>query len=1035
VVECDPPSGTVFGRGRTTVTCTARDSSGNVSVCEFLVRVQDKTPPTITCPAGPIRVSCSEDGVPGAVVNYPAPVATDSCDSRLRVECDPPSGSVFPPGTTTVTCSTTDDGGNTARCSFDVEVAGGGPPMLACPDDVRVECTRPDGAIVDYAPPVAADSCGGDPVVVCEPPPGSLFPPGTTTVTCTAAVVGGSPAACAFRVTVEDSVPPIVVCPPDASVDCEGPGGARFEFTVSATDACDPAPRVECEPPSGSLFPRGTTAVRCAATDASGNESACTFVVGVVDATPPEVTCPAALRVECLDPGGTPVTFAASAVDLCEGMVAVTCEPTSGSLFPPGDTPVTCGAEDASGNRSECSFTVTVEDMTPPEITCSKDLVRVECDGGAIMYPEPVASDRCDPEPPLVVCDPPQGASLSPGRHTVTCVAADRSGNEASCSFDIEVVDTAPPMLTCIEDLTRECDGPEGAIVDYPPPVATDACDAAPRLVCLPAPGSVFPLGETTVTCSADDASGNLIQCTFAVRVADTVPPLIQCPGDLVVPCVGPAGTPVSYAVTAEDLCDPVPLVACVPPSGSKLPVGATVVTCTATDRAGNSAECTFTVTVTDVNPPRITCPADFETACIGESGMARVEYPPPAVADDCDPSPLVICDPPSGSLLPLGAHTITCSATDASGNRDVCELTITVVDTAPPKLVCPSERTAECESPAGAIVSYPLPIASDACDGPREVQCVPPPGSTFPLGDTEVTCASTDASGNSMQCSFLVRVADTTPPDITCPAPIVSECSSPEGAVVSFEAQAVDLCDPAPGLTCDPPSGSLFPSGMTMVTCTAADRAGNQAVCSFAVAVIDRTPPAVVCPADVTLECTTDGQPPHKPPGWPPGNNPPPNVCDALAEYAKPGATDGCDPGPIAVTCTPAPGTPLALGDHLVTCIARDAAGNTSSCSFTIHVVRGTSAFVRGDANGSANIDIGDAIKVFSHIYYGFSAPECLDAADSNDDGKYEMTDGLYVLRFQYMGGPRPPEPFLPLCGLDRTSDKLTCLRFRPCE
>lgn len=85
------------------------------------------------------------------------------------------------------------------------------------------------------------------------------------------------------QVIVPDRAPPQLSCPSGLNVHTSkgGPHGALVSFTVTATDLVDPAPTVVCAPPSGSFFPWGTTMVLCTATDASGNQVACTFPVTV----------------------------------------------------------------------------------------------------------------------------------------------------------------------------------------------------------------------------------------------------------------------------------------------------------------------------------------------------------------------------------------------------------------------------------------------------------------------------------------------------------------------------------------------------------------------------------------------------------------------------------------------------------------------------------------------------------------------------------------------------------------------------------
>jgi hypothetical protein len=109
-----------YGLGSTLVTLTVTDNHGVSSQCQGTVTVVDTTPPSISCPAS-ITTKTSQPGDPCVVVNYTTPVASDNCPLPT-VACTPPSGSCFPVGTTTVTCTATDGSGNTASCSFSVSV-------------------------------------------------------------------------------------------------------------------------------------------------------------------------------------------------------------------------------------------------------------------------------------------------------------------------------------------------------------------------------------------------------------------------------------------------------------------------------------------------------------------------------------------------------------------------------------------------------------------------------------------------------------------------------------------------------------------------------------------------------------------------------------------------------------------------------------------------------------------------------------------------------------------------------------------------
>jgi hypothetical protein len=89
-------------------------------------------------------------------------------------------------------------------------------------------------------------------------------------------------------------------------------------------------------------------------------------------------------------------------------------------------------------------------------------------------------------------------------------------------------VDTTPPVLTMPPDATNEATGPGGATHTYVA-TAADAVDPSPSVVCVPASGSLFPLGDTVITCTATDASGNVSEGTFTKTVEDTTPPAAAC--------------------------------------------------------------------------------------------------------------------------------------------------------------------------------------------------------------------------------------------------------------------------------------------------------------------------------------------------------------------------------------------------------------------------------------------------------------------------------------------------------------------------
>jgi hypothetical protein len=187
-------------------------------------------------------------------------------------------------------------------------------------------------------------------------------------------------------------------------------------------------------------------------------------------------------------------------------------------------------------------------------------------------------------------------------------------------TLDMTVSADQPPTVQVPGPLMVEGNTTGGAIVTYVA-TATDPEDGDLTPVCSPPSGSTFPLGTTAVSCSASDSFGHTVTASFDVTVVDTTPPVLSgAPADLPLVTYDPAGAVVSYsAPSATDVVDPAPVVTCLPPPGSMLPVGATSVGCTATDASGNGVTATFQVAVIFI---RLT--ASFE-APIGPSEVVAI--------------------------------------------------------------------------------------------------------------------------------------------------------------------------------------------------------------------------------------------------------------------------------------------------------------------------------------------------------------------------------------------------------------------------
>jgi hypothetical protein len=238
------------------------------------------------------------------------------------------------------------------------------------------------------------------------------------------------------------------------------------------------------------------------------------------------------------DASGATVTFNVTATDNI-GVATQSCSPASGSVFPVGTTLVTCTAADAAGNTASGSFNVIVKDVTAPAVAKPVDMTAeaTSAAGAAVTFSLPTATDAIGVT--SVSCSPTSGSTFALGTTVVTCRAADAANNVGTSTFSVLVRDTTPPSFGAIANVTATTANFAGTTVSYQIPAATDAVSAV-SVVCSPASGSVFPIGTTTVTCTARDAALNASTKSFTVTLQ-----LLFTFGGLSVPSIANQGSAV----------------------------------------------------------------------------------------------------------------------------------------------------------------------------------------------------------------------------------------------------------------------------------------------------------------------------------------------------------------------------------------------------------------------------------------------------------------------------------------------------------
>ena len=955
-------SGMEYPIGTTLVLGTATDASGNQANCAFEIMVADGEPPVVDCPTD-ITVS-NDAGECGAIVNF-APTATDNC-GIVSNSTDIASGTFFELGTTTVTYTATDAAGNSTTCDFTVTVVDNEDPILVCPADATIN-TSSNGAgdcaaaVPNFIPDLTAGTNGSfsgncSATVTQSPAPGTLWGAAhgdTQAVIITVTDVNGNTATCEVTLTLQDDERPTLTCPVAAiSVgNTDGLCSAVVNFNVSANDNCTVA--LAGSHASGDTFPLGTTTVTYTATDAAGNTRSCSFNVSVRDNEEPNVSCPSNIEIDN-DPGecGAIATYNTSFTDNCPGGTDMISH-VSGSFFPVGTTTITYSALDASGlNGAICTFDVVVNDNEPPTVdpqdvtmqTGDNDVY--DCIVTVPNYEDPIvdgapnplynAADNCSI---TVTQDPAPGTPFEDGgvcaEPIIVTITATDGVSTVTETATVTLEDNVDPLITCPANITvtpdaGDCDGEEVTIlvpVFVEPtldasgnPIAptnpadpgtgayTDDCDCVTLSGPLVDDASVtlddtntgtFPIGTTTVSYTATDDAGNSAVCTFTVTV---LPPetVVVCNGsdissatlDADTNCEATHSWP-SPTVEACDTSTPINAT-CVYPDGTvascaagdAFPLGTTQIT------YPSAPQCNLSVTVVDNTPPTVD-PQDV-TMQTGDNDVYDCIVTVPNYEDpivDGAPNPLynaadncsitVTQDPAPGTPFEDGgvcAEPIIVTITATDGVSTVTETaTVTLEDNVDPLITCPADIT-----------------ALDGCDG-AEVT-IPVPVFVEPI---------LDASGNA--------ITPTNPAD-------------PATGAYTDDCDCVVLSGPTTdnGVVLDASNTATFPLGVTTLTYTATDAAGNTATCTFTVTV-DTPASVIVCNGSDEASATYDAN----------------ENCEALHTWPSP-TIEACDSStPIPATCLYPDGTSAscASGDAFPLGTTDVTFAGADQCNFTVTV------------------------------------------------------------------------------------------------
>lgn len=833
--------------GTYTIEWIYNDGNGNEVTQTQQVNVvlpADVTPPVITAPANIVK--SNDLNTCGAIVTFAA-TATDNQSTPVITYSKAP-GSVFAVGTTTVTVTATDAAGNSATATFTVKVNDTQAPSITAPANI----TSASGSGIVLGTATATDNCG-QPVQITNSTVPSVFPLGVTEITWTATDAAGNFSTAKQKVTILDNQPPVITAP--ATVTTVTNNNQAFATGVSlgtATASDNSGGSVTVTNNAPAQYPIGNTTVTWTATDASGNQATALQLVIVEDKQAPALTAPADKIVNT----NTGANFAtgvnlgtASATD--NSGQPVTISNNAPVQYQLGVNTITWTAVDAYGNSSTGIQKITVVDAEAPAITEVNNIIVTAPQGSnTATVPSlgtPIVSDNVGV---VLLSNNATGTVYPIGTTSVTWTAKDAAGNTTTGVQLVTVKDgTAPTLVGLPANLNASC----GNIPSAANVTATDNFDTNVSVQLAQTstkgtnPAQVNFYNYTiTRTWTATDAAGNTTSASRTIAVADTEAPVFGSLSNIVTNnAAGTCGATVNYTATATDGCGSPVTYTYSKASGTVFSVGVTTVTVTATDVVGNTATRNFTVTVNDNQAPVFTSvPANITVAAPNNSCAATVNYAAAVASDACSAVTLAYSKA-SGTQFSTGTTTVTVTATDASGNSNTASFTVTVVDTQAPQLTLPANITTNvAANTCGANVSY-FVTASDNCGGTVNLSYSKVSGTEFPIGTTTVTVTARDAAGNTSNGSFTVTVLDNQAPSITAPANITVA----QGSVINLGTPTVsDNCG-TPAVSNNAPTS--YPVGVTTITWTAIDAAGNRNTASQTVTV---TAIPTTCSSSITV-------------------------------------------------------------------------------------------------------------------------------------------------------------------------------------
>ncbi|BAO77153.1 gliding motility-associated C-terminal domain-containing protein [Winogradskyella sp. PG-2] len=847
-------------------TFTITDNCDNTATAQQTITVQDTTPPTLTLPSD-VTIECTEDetstntGIAGGM---------DYCSSVTITESDVVTASCSNSRTIVRTWTATDACGNATSADQTITVQDTTPPTISVPADVTIECTE-DESSANTGIATGADTCGDVTISQSDVETAACGNTKTIIRTWTATDNCGNATSADQTITVQDTTPPTISVPANVTIECTEDESSANTGAATGNDTCGDVTISQSDVETAACGNTKTIIRTWTATDNCGNVTSADQTITVQDTTPPTISVPADVTIECTEDESSANTGVATGNDTCG---TITISQSNDVTTACGNTRTiirTWTATDNCGNATSADQTITVQDTTPPTISVPAD-VTIECteDESSANTGIATGADTCG------------DVTISQSDvETVTCgntktiirtwTATDNCGNATSADQTINVQDTTPPTIdnSNIQNINIQCGvTPNGTLetwlLNNAGATASDTCgnvtwfndyDANTALDCNN--------GAFTVTFTATDDCNNSSSTTATYSIIDTVDPVLTIPANVTIECNEDTNPTNTGTATAIDDCA-IPNVSYSDVETATCGNTKTIIrTWTATDDCGNATSTDQTITVQDTTEPNFTVPADITIECDVDTNDLNITGNVIDEEDNCsnDLNATFTDSVTNGNCINESIITRTWSLTDECDNTTTLVQTITVQDSTSPTFTVPADLVLECDTDVNDLT-----ITGDVTD--ESDNCATGLDAVYKDIITAGNCPGSyiinrkwtlvDNCDNVATALQIITIQDTTAPifNVALPSDIIIECDTiPDVDTIT----ATDNCGEASVTVAESTTVGSCDNEFTLIrTWTATDDCGNETIHTQTISVQDTTAPSFneALPTDLDAEC-----------------------------------------------------------------------------------------------------------------------------------------------------------------------------------